>query len=68
MKLKEITPKKFMCGAAVCPTIFEVEGENKVIIIGSKANLRKLGLSERVGRNEEAIVVDKEMLRQIFGK
>jgi len=63
----EITPEAFQCAAVACPGVFEEE--NKLIIIGRKVNdLKKIGLAERVGKEEEAVVVDKEMLRQIFEK
>ena len=63
----EITPEAFQCSAVMCPAVFEEE--NKLIIIGRKVNdLKKIGLAERVGKEEEAVVVDKEMLRQIFEK
>jgi hypothetical protein len=68
MKLKEITPQKFICTGAACYGIFEVLGQNKLVIIGSKANLRKFRLGKRVGKDEEAVIVPKEMLRQIFKK
>jgi hypothetical protein len=68
MKVKNITPKFLRCAAAGCPAIFEILEENKVLIIGSKADLRKLGLYKRVGKDEEAVIVPKEMLRQIFKK
>ena len=69
MKIKEITPQNFMCcWGGGCPAVFEIVGEDKFVIVGSKANYKKLGLLKRVGKNEEAITVDKEMLRQIFEK
>jgi hypothetical protein len=63
----EITPKEYQCAAAVCPSVFEKE--NKLIIIGNKVNnLKELELDKRVGKDEDAIMVDREMLRQIFEK
>ncbi len=63
----EITPEAFRCAAAACPGVFE-EGK-KLVIIGRKVNnLKKVGLAKRVGKDEEAVIVDKEMLRQIFEK
>jgi len=58
-----------MCGVGSCPAVFEIVGEDKLVIVGSKVrNFQKLGLSERVGSNEGAVIVDKAMLRQIFEK
>ncbi|PJC77400.1 hypothetical protein CO010_00520 [Candidatus Shapirobacteria bacterium CG_4_8_14_3_um_filter_39_11] len=69
MKLKEITPKAFQCSGVACPAVYEIVGMNKLVIVGSKINnLEKLGIAKRVGENEEAVIVDKEMLHQIFGK
>ena len=68
MKLKEITPKEYQCGSVVwCPAVYEIVGEDKLVIIGKKVeNPDKLGISKKIGRNEQAVIVDKEMLRQIF--
>jgi len=69
MKLKEITPKAFLCTWAACQAVYEIVGKDKLVIVGRKVdNLEKLGIAKRVVENEEAVIVDKEMLRQIFGK
>jgi len=68
MKVKEITPLNFMCVGGGCPTVFEIVDENKLVIVGSKVNIKKIGLAKRVGKDEEAVIVDKEMFRQIFEK
>jgi len=68
MKLKEITPRYWQCCGGGCPAVFEIVGENKLIIVGLKANRKALNLSEKIGKDEEAIVVDKEMLQKIFNK
>jgi hypothetical protein len=68
MKVKEITPKRYRCTAAACPSIFEVEGSDELIIIGPKADLKELGLEKRVGKNEEAVIVPKGMIKEIFKK
>ncbi len=65
MKIKALS---LMCGGAGCPAVFEIVGENKLVIVGSKADRKALNLSGKIGRNEEAIVVDKEMLENIFNK
>ena len=68
MKLKEITPKKYRCTAAACPSIFEIEEKDELIIIGLKADLKKLGLKRRVGKKEEAVMVPKRMVKELFRK
>jgi len=69
MDLKEITPKGYQCTGVACPAVYEVVGKNKLVIVACKIdNLEKLGIAKRVGENEEAVIVDKEMLRKIFEK
>jgi len=64
----EITPEAFRCVGGGCSSVFK-KGKGELIIIGRKVkNLKKLGLSERVGKDEEAVIVDKEMIRQLFEK
>ena len=63
----EITPKEYQCASMACPGVFEEE--KKLVIIGHKVNnLKKLGLAKRVGKDEQAVIVDKGMLQQIFKK
>jgi len=69
MKLREITPKEYYCTAAACPAIFEHVEKDKLVIVGRKVdNPEKLGIADRIGENEQAVIVDKGMLRQIFEK
>lgn len=68
MKLREITPKEYRCACAACPAIYEVMGDNKLVIIGSQVNLKQFGIAEKVGKNEQVVMIDKEMLKQIFEK
>jgi len=68
MKVKEITPKEYRCTAAACPSIFEIEGKDELIIIGLKADLKKLGLKRRVGKREEAVIVPKKMVKEVVRK
>lgn len=66
MNIKDITPKKYKCVAAACPSVYVDEDSDKLIIIGDEADIKELGISEdNVGDNEKAIIVDKEMLRQV---
>ena len=68
MKLKEITPKAYQCGSFYwCPAVYEIVGEDRLVIIGKKVESPdKLGISKKIGKDEQAVIVDKEMLRQIF--
>ncbi|MFZ5559464.1 MAG: hypothetical protein ACOZAL_01575 [Patescibacteria group bacterium] len=65
----EITPKDYQCAAMACPTIYEIMGKDKLVIVGHKVdNPEKLGIADRIGKDEQAIIIDKEMLRKIFEK
>lgn len=66
MKLKEITPKAYQCAAWACPSVYKVVGKDKLVIVGSKVNPKELGISKKVGKNEQVVMIDKEMLKQIF--
>lgn len=68
MKLKEITPKAYQCAWGSCPAIYKVVGKDKLVIVGSKVNPEELGITHRVGRDEQVVIIDKEMLKQIFEK
>lgn len=69
MKLKEITPKEYYCTAMACPAVYEGVEKGKLAIVGRKVdNPEKLGIADRVGENEQVVIVDKEMLRKIFEK
>lgn len=61
----EITPEAFQCVGGGCPGVFE-EGKNLLIIGRKVEDLKKLGLVKRVGKDEEAIIVNREMLRQVL--
>jgi len=67
MRLKEITPTEFMCTAMACPAVYVTENEDELAIIGRKVdNLEELGIAKRVGEDEQVVMVDKGMLRQLF--
>lgn len=68
MKVKRIKLLNSMCACGGCPAVFEIVGENKLVIVGLKADRKAFNLSGKIGDNEEAIVVDKEMLEKIFNK
>jgi len=64
----EITPEEYQCAAWTCPSIFELKGEGKLVIIGRKVDPEKLEIADRIGRDEQAIIIDREILRKIFEK
>ena len=69
IKLKEITPSRHMCAVVIsCPAIFQIEtaqGE-KLAIVGEKGDPKELGIADKVSNDEQVVIVDREMLRQIF--
>lgn len=67
MKLIEITPKAFLCTAAACPAVYTTEKGDKLAIVGRKVdNPEEIGINEKIGKDEQVVIVDREMLRQIF--
>lgn len=68
-KLREITPKAYQCAVNICPAVYITEKGDKLAIVGTKVdNLEELGISEKVGENEQVVMIDKEILKQIFEK
>ena len=63
--IKEMTPTKFRCAAMGCPSVYSIEGGDKLVIIGKKADPKELGIADRVGEDEQVIIVDRDMLRLI---
>ncbi|MEK6758067.1 MAG: hypothetical protein AABX88_02970 [Nanoarchaeota archaeon] len=58
---KEVTPKAEICGIGACPAIFETN-QSSYAIIGKKIDAKKLGISNRVGKNEILIEIPKKIL------
>lgn len=70
-KLINITPSKFMClvGPACSAVYFlELEGQDKLAIVGKKADPKELGIADRVGKDEQVIIVDRGMIEGLFEK
>ena len=66
IRLKELTPYKYRCGVSMCPALFSIgEKAEKLAIIGKKADPKELGIADRVGKDEQVIIVDRDMLRFI---
>ena len=60
--LREITPKTLrMCGIGACPAIFETT-KSSYILIGKKGYAKKLGIANRVGKDEFVIEVPKDLI------
>lgn len=61
--LKNVTPEEMNCMLGACPGIYR-EGDN-YLIIGvrvSEEGLQKLGVEEKVGDGEVAILVPKKLI------
>lgn len=68
-KIKEITPKSYTCTfVGVCPAVYSIEGEGKVAIVGKKADPKELGIADRVGKDEQVIIVDRGMIEGLSEK
>ncbi len=66
MQLRERTPKHLLCGAAVCPAIFESDRDT-FVLIGRKLKPEDLDgdFVDRIGADEIAIEVPRELLASI---
>lgn len=68
-KVVEITPKSYRCSyVLVCPAVYSIEAEGKLAIVGKKADPKELGIADRVGKDEEVIIVDRGMIEGLFEK
>ena len=67
MKVKEITPKAFLCEAGGCPAVFETD-RGTCLIIGSRVDSAESLLSGRIGQDEVVIEVPAELVRSIVIK
>lgn len=68
MGVIEITPVNMSCVIGTCPAVYSIEGEGKLAIVGKRAKPSKLGIASKVGKDEEVVIVDGEMIKQIFEK
>ena len=70
MKTKNITPEEYGCAAMACPSVYLSQGtKDEIIIIGEKADLNKYGIDEeKIGDDEQAVVVDRKMLERALKK
>ena len=68
-KIKEITPEKFLCMAAACPSVFETD-ERKLLIIGKKLNTDGIPekVKKKIGNDETVIEVPKNLIMDLLKK
>ncbi len=59
--IREITPKEMDCILASCPAIFKTNKESYVLI-GKKIEAEEIGISKRVGKDEIAIEIPKNLI------
>lgn len=65
MALKEITPHHLRCGLGQCPAVYE-HGSQDLIIIGKIPDRDTLAqIAGKVGRDEYAIRISREMLSSL---
>ena len=57
----EVTPKHMKCCISACPAIFK-DGKEKYFVIGKKVNPKKLGIANKVGKDEVLIEVPKALI------
>ena len=68
-KVIEITPKSYSCSyVIVCPAVYSIEGEGKLAIVGKKADPKDLGIADRVGKDEQVVIVERGMIEGLAGK
>jgi hypothetical protein len=67
--MKEITPDRYRCAFATqCPATFRLE-DGRILLIGKKADSPLLEqISDRVGADEYAVVVEQGLLETVFPK
>jgi len=59
--LKEITPKEMSCLVGGCPAIFETN-KDSYLLIGKAIKPEKVGLSNKVAKDEILIEVPKNLI------
>ena len=65
IKLEDITPSKYKCTFGHCPSVFKDEDGN-IVIIGKKISQElSKQIAKKIGSDELAIIIDKELLSNI---
>ena len=66
--MKEITPKHLRCTIGACPGVFEVEG-NDLIVIGKKiSSALNEEIGSRVGEDEFAVRISRDFFSELQKK
>ena len=66
IKVIEITPNKFHCIAAACPSVFETDS-GKLLIIGKKLGKESIpdDVKKKIGSDEMVIEVPKNLITDL---
>ena len=66
LKTVEITPQSFRCALISCPSVFETDSGN-YIIVGKKLNLKEVSqeVKNKIGDDEIAVEVPKGLLDEL---
>ena len=63
--MKEITPKHLMCGPGSCPSIFEVDQDN-IVVVGKTLSAEMMEEIEyKIGKGEFAVLIKKEFFKEL---
>lgn len=63
--MRELTPKHLMCGIGSCPSIFEIDEENIVVVGKELSPEMREKISFKVGDNENAVIIRKEFFAEL---
>ncbi len=59
-QIEDITPEEYRCAVGACQVIYEVLNEDKLVIVGKRADISEL--EGRINEDEAAVVIDKELI------
>jgi hypothetical protein len=55
------------CVVASCPAVYSSEDGKQLFIVGKKVDdLKGLGIEDKVSDDEQVIVIDREIVRQVL--
>lgn len=64
MKLKDVTPLKFVCHGGFCPSIFETD-KGTYLIVGTGVDSPETVLPGKIGSEETVVEVPADLLRSL---
>ena len=68
LKVNDITPTSLFCIVGSCPAIFKTNNDT-FIIIGKQLNkTESKPIQHKIGQNETAIEIPKELITKLFAK